>query len=96
MVERHVGLARRVAHRVDEADDLERLADVQLNVVCFRYRPADVPEEELDALNQRLSEAVLADGRVYVGTTTYGGVSPSGPRSSTIARRKPMPICSST
>jgi glutamate/tyrosine decarboxylase-like PLP-dependent enzyme len=72
MVERHVGLARRVAHRVDEADDLERLADVQLNVVCFRYRPADVPEEESDALNQRLSEAVLADGRVYVGTT-YGG-----------------------
>jgi len=24
MVERHVGLARRVAHRVDEADDLDR------------------------------------------------------------------------
>ena len=73
MVERHVGLARRVAQRVDEADDLERLADVQLNVVCFRYRPAGVPEDELDALNRRLGEAVLADGRVYVGTTTYGG-----------------------
>jgi glutamate/tyrosine decarboxylase-like PLP-dependent enzyme len=73
MVERHVGLARRVARRVDEADDLQRLADVQLNVVCFRYRPAGVPEEDLDALNQRLGEAVLADGRVYVGTTTYGG-----------------------
>jgi glutamate/tyrosine decarboxylase-like PLP-dependent enzyme len=69
MVERHVGLAR----RVDEADDLQRLADVQLNVVCFRYRPAGVPEEDLDVLNQRLGEAVLADGRVYVGTTTYGG-----------------------
>jgi glutamate/tyrosine decarboxylase-like PLP-dependent enzyme len=73
MVERHVALARRVAQRVDEADDLERLADVQLNVVCFRYRPAGVPEDELDALNKRLGEEVLADGRVYVGTTTYGG-----------------------
>src|SRR5215213_7370494 len=73
MVERHVGLARRVAHRVDEADDLERLADVPLNVVCFRYRPAGVPDDELDALNRSLGEAVLADGRVYVGTTTYGG-----------------------
>jgi glutamate/tyrosine decarboxylase-like PLP-dependent enzyme len=50
-----------------------RLTDVQLNVVCFRYRPTGVPEEELDALNQRLGEVVLADGRVYVGTTTYGG-----------------------
>ncbi len=73
MVERHVGLARRIAQRVDEADDLERLAEVKLNVVCFRYRPQGVPEAELDALNRRLGEAVLADGRVYVGTTTYGG-----------------------
>src|SRR5215207_4408517 len=73
MVERHVGLARRVAQRVDEADDLERVTDGQLDVVCFRYRLAGVPEDELDALNQRLGEAVLTDGRVYVGTTTYGG-----------------------
>ena len=64
MVERHVALARCVAQRVDEADDLERLADVPINVVCFRYRPAHVPEEELDALNRRLGEMVLADGRV--------------------------------
>jgi glutamate/tyrosine decarboxylase-like PLP-dependent enzyme len=73
MVERHVALARCVAQRVDEADDLERLADVPINVVCFRYRPAGVPEEELDALNRRLGETVLADGWICVGTTTYGG-----------------------
>jgi len=73
MVERHVGLARRVAARVDAADDLERLAEVKLNVVCFRYRPAGAAEDRLDEINRRLGEAVLADGRVYVGTTTYGG-----------------------
>jgi glutamate/tyrosine decarboxylase-like PLP-dependent enzyme len=50
-----VELAKRVAQRVDEADDLERRADVRLNVVCFRYRPAGVPEDELDALNRRLA-----------------------------------------
>jgi hypothetical protein len=32
-----------------------------------------VPEDELDALNARLGEEVLADGRVYVGTTSFGG-----------------------
>jgi glutamate/tyrosine decarboxylase-like PLP-dependent enzyme len=73
MVDRHVGLAQRMAQRIDQADDLERLADVPLNVVCFRYRPTGVPVGELNALNKRLGEAVLADGRVYVGTTTYGG-----------------------
>ena len=53
--------------------DLERLADVPLNIVCFRFRPPGVPEEELDELNARLGEDVLADGRVYVGTTSFGG-----------------------
>ena len=73
LVERHLDLAQRLAARVDEADDLERLADVPLNIVCFRYRPPGVPEEELDALNARLGEDLLADGRVYVGTTSFEG-----------------------
>ena len=73
MVERHLDLAQRLAARVDEAPDLERLADVPLNIVCFRYRPPDVPEEALDGLNARLGEDVLADGRVYVGTTSFAG-----------------------
>ena len=73
LVERHLDLAQRLAARVDEAEDLERLADVPLNIVCFRYRPPGVPEEELDALNARLGEELLADGRVYVGTTSFEG-----------------------
>ena len=73
LVEWHLDLAQRLAARVDEADDLERLADVPLNIVCFRYRPPGVPEEELDALNARLGEDLLADGRVYVGTTSFEG-----------------------
>jgi glutamate/tyrosine decarboxylase-like PLP-dependent enzyme len=74
VVERHLDLARRVAHRVDEAPDLERLAEVPLNIVCFRYRPPDLDDEErLNELNRELGEVVLADGRVYVGTTVYDG-----------------------
>ena len=73
LVERHLDLAQRLAARVDEADDLERLADVPLNIVCFRYRPPGVPEVELDAINARLGEDLLADGRVYVGTTSFEG-----------------------
>lgn len=37
---RHLALAQRVARQVDEAPDLERLAPVPLNIICFRYRPA--------------------------------------------------------
>ena len=73
MVERHCALARHLAEQVDSAPDLERLADVSLNVVCFRYCPAGLPEERLDAANRALGEALLADGRVFSGTTVYGG-----------------------
>jgi glutamate/tyrosine decarboxylase-like PLP-dependent enzyme len=73
IVEQNLDLAQRVARRVDEAPDLERLAEVPLNIVSFRYRPPDVSEELLDDLNRRLGEAVLEDGRVFVGTTVYRG-----------------------
>jgi glutamate/tyrosine decarboxylase-like PLP-dependent enzyme len=73
MVERHLRLAQRVAKQVDDAPDLERLAEVPLNVVCFRFRPAGVAEGALDDLNRRLGEMVLEDGRVYFGTTNFAG-----------------------
>ena len=73
MVERHLDLAQRLAARVDEAPDLELLVPAQLNIVCFRFHPPGADESELNDLNARLGEAVLDDGRVYAGTTVYGG-----------------------
>jgi glutamate/tyrosine decarboxylase-like PLP-dependent enzyme len=73
MVERHLDLAQRLAGRVDEEPDLERMAAVPLNIVCFRFRPAGLGDGELDELNRRLGEVIIEDGRVYVGTTTYEG-----------------------
>jgi glutamate/tyrosine decarboxylase-like PLP-dependent enzyme len=74
MVERHVDLAQRMAGLVDAAPDLERLAEVPLCIVCLRYRPPGMHDEQrLNELNRRLGEELLADGRVYAGTTIYGG-----------------------
>ena len=73
LVEGHVALAQRLAGNVDAAEDLERLADVPLNIVCFRYNPGGLDESELDALNTALGDAILEDGRVYAGTTRYAG-----------------------
>ena len=73
MIERHLALAQHLAAAVDAAPELERLADVPLNIVCFRARPEDFSEPELNELNDRLGAAIRADGRVFVGTTTYAG-----------------------
>jgi glutamate/tyrosine decarboxylase-like PLP-dependent enzyme len=73
MVDRHIRLAKRVGAQVEAAADLELLAPVRLNVICFRFRPPGYSEAALDELNRRLGARLLADGRVYFGTTIYGG-----------------------
>ncbi|HEY7592442.1 MAG TPA: pyridoxal-dependent decarboxylase [Actinophytocola sp.] len=73
LVERHLDLAAHLGRLVDAAPDLELLAPVRLCVVCFRYAPPGVPEADLDALNQAVGDALIADGRVYAGTTVYEG-----------------------
>ncbi|TDD31813.1 aspartate aminotransferase family protein [Actinomadura sp. KC06] len=74
MVERHLDVSQHLGDLVEAAPDLELLAPVQLCIVCFRYRPDGVPEKHLDELNARLGEALIADGRVYAGTSTYRGM----------------------
>jgi glutamate/tyrosine decarboxylase-like PLP-dependent enzyme len=74
MVERHLAIARALAERVDAEPQLERLAEVPLNIVCFRVHPDGLDDEaKLDELNGELGAALLADGRVFSGTTTYDG-----------------------
>jgi glutamate/tyrosine decarboxylase-like PLP-dependent enzyme len=74
MVERHLDLAAQLARRIDAEPAFERLAEAPLNIVCFRWRPPGVSEEEeLDALNKRLGDALLEDGRVHAGTTLFEG-----------------------
>ncbi len=73
MVERHLDLAQRLSERVDATPELERLAETKLNIVCFRVRPPGLEEDELDELNLALAQEILADGRVFFGTTRYQG-----------------------
>jgi glutamate/tyrosine decarboxylase-like PLP-dependent enzyme len=73
MVERHLDVATHLAERIDAELAFERLAETPLNIVCFRWRPPGVPEDQLDALNKGLGEALLEDGRVFAGTTLFEG-----------------------
>ncbi len=73
MVERHVGLARRLGDEVAASLDFEVLEAPVLNVVCFRYAPPGIDPVALDDLNRTLGKALIEDGRVYFGTTVYCG-----------------------
>ena len=72
----HMRLARLFAAWVDENPDFERLAPVPFSVVCFRAAPggdAGTGGEALDALNERLIEAVNATGEVFLSHTRLHG-----------------------
>ena len=72
IVEHCLDIAQYFANIVDAHPKLERLADVPLNIVAFRYSPGGLTDEELDTLNQHLGETVLKDGRFLVGTSRLG------------------------
>ncbi len=72
IVEHCLDIAQHFAKEVKNKPHLELMNDVQLNIVAFRYNPGRLSEEQLDELNERLGEAVIADGRFLVGTSKIG------------------------
>ncbi|MCA9907295.1 MAG: amino acid decarboxylase [Anaerolineae bacterium] len=64
LIQQNVEQARYLAALVDAEPELERLAPVSLNIVCFRVRPSGMPEAALNAFNEelliRIHEAGLA------------------------------------
>ncbi|MEV7023140.1 pyridoxal-dependent decarboxylase [Kitasatospora sp. NPDC093558] len=65
-IARCTALARRLGDLIDADDELELLAEVQTSIVAFRYRPAGLDGEALDALNRDLPVAVQRRGKVFV------------------------------
>jgi aromatic-L-amino-acid decarboxylase len=73
MIRRHVALARELAGWVGSDSRFELMAPVPFGLVCFRWRPADRPEPEIDRLNEALLDRVNASRRVHLTHTRLGG-----------------------
>ncbi len=73
LVEQNVEQARYLAARVEASPSLELMAPVPLNVVCFRYAPADLPEPERDAVNAEILIRLQEGGIAVPSGTTLDG-----------------------
>jgi glutamate/tyrosine decarboxylase-like PLP-dependent enzyme len=75
LISRHLALAARLARLIDAAPDLERLAPVELSIVCFRYVPpgASLDGAALDLLNKRIMETIQCEGRAFVSNAVLRG-----------------------
>nr|WP_315464955.1 pyridoxal-dependent decarboxylase [uncultured Rhodoferax sp.] len=71
VVAQNCSLAQQLARLVDADPQLERLAPVTLNVVCFRVRAEGM---DLDALNADIAADVQESGIAVPSTTRVGGV----------------------
>ncbi len=58
---------------IEEAEDLELLAPVELSICCFRYVQDGKSESELDHLNENILSVVQKGGRAYVSNATING-----------------------
>ncbi|MGI8764970.1 MAG: pyridoxal phosphate-dependent decarboxylase family protein [Gemmatimonadaceae bacterium] len=72
LVEQNVAQARYLADLVRANPNLQLLAPVALNIVCFRYARAGVPSDAMDAVNSEIL-ARLQESGVAVPTRTRIG-----------------------
>ena len=68
VISRTCALARYLEHRIISTPELELLAPVELNIVCFRYRTDDA-----DRVNGRIVVELQDSGRVAPSTTIIDG-----------------------
>jgi aromatic-L-amino-acid/L-tryptophan decarboxylase len=73
MIGQNVRQARYLAALIEAHPELELLAPVPLNIVCFRYAPAGVPDAELNALNEEVLLRVQESGVAVPSGTVLGG-----------------------
>jgi aromatic-L-amino-acid decarboxylase len=73
LMRKHVALARELAGWIQETPRFEVVAPVPFGLVCFRYRPDDLSEDQIDDLNRRLLTRVNASLRVHLTHTQLGG-----------------------
>lgn len=74
-IENDVALARFLSEDVDRRPDFERMAEQVLSIANFRYKPVGgtLSEEDLDRLNRRIVNRLVADGSFLLAPTILKG-----------------------
>ena len=73
MIERNVEQARYLGDRVEAESELELMAPIGLDIVCFRYNPGGMDDEALNELNRQLLVSLQEGGLAAPSYTTLDG-----------------------
>jgi len=72
LIEQNVLQARYCANLIVAHPDLELLAPVPLNIVCFRFAPKDASRDELDRVNEEILLRIQESGLAVPSSTRIG------------------------
>jgi aromatic-L-amino-acid/L-tryptophan decarboxylase len=73
MIARNIEQARYFGRLVENAPDLELVAPIGLDIVCFRFNPGGVADEALDAINKEILLRLHEEGIAVPSYTTLNG-----------------------
>ena len=73
MISRNVEQANYLASQIDKIPELERMAPVGMDIVCFRYRPQGLEQDALNSLNKELLVRLQESGVAAPSYTTLQG-----------------------
>lgn len=73
-IRNHITLAQNLKKKLEQHSDFELLAPVPLNLLCFRYHPEHISDEErLNKLNERLLTQINKSGKLFLTHTKLKG-----------------------
>jgi glutamate/tyrosine decarboxylase-like PLP-dependent enzyme len=73
LIDQNIAQAHYLAGLIQSSPTLELMAPVQLNIVCFRFNPGGMDEEQLNRLNQELLLRLHERGKTLPSYTTLNG-----------------------
>jgi aromatic-L-amino-acid/L-tryptophan decarboxylase len=70
----HIQMAKGLAEKIEQEEEFELMAPVTLNLVCFRYRPGGLEDEnEISKINEKLLKKINATGKAFMTHTKING-----------------------
>src|SRR6185369_15227313 len=73
LIEQNVSQARYLAALIEAEPDLELLAPMPLNIVCFRFAPREAAPETLNQVNEEILLRIQESGLAVPSSTTIDG-----------------------
>jgi aromatic-L-amino-acid decarboxylase len=71
---KHINMVRELSAVIKNDPDFEIMVENPLNMLCFRFHPADIQEEkELNQLNQNILHQINDSGETFLTHTRIGG-----------------------